>query len=54
MFYHLTKMDASFKALYTIEQIAFTLIAGLAHDLNHQGTNNAFEIKLNTENAKKA
>jgi len=27
-------------------------IAALAHDLQHPGTNNAFEVKAKTQNAK--
>lgn len=41
-------MDRKFKALYSKEEIGFTLVAALAHDLNHQGTNNIYEIKMDT------
>jgi hypothetical protein len=45
-------MDRKFKSLYSSEEIGFTLIAALAHDVNHQGTNNLYEIKMNTQLAR--
>lgn len=48
MLYHLLKMDSAFRMLYSKEELTFVLIAALAHDLNHQGTNNAFEVKNNS------
>jgi len=42
MFYHLTKLDKKFKSLFTKEELGFSLLAGLAHDMNHHGTNNVF------------
>ena len=38
-------MDRKLKMMFTKEEIGFTLLAALGHDLNHQGTNNVFEIK---------
>ena len=35
-------MDRKFKDLYTREEIGFTLVAALAHDINHKGTNNIY------------
>lgn len=52
MFYQMLKLDRDFKGLYTREEIGWTLIAGLAHDIGHQGTNNLFEIKMGTELAR--
>ena len=37
--------------LYTSEEKYWALIAGLAHDMNHPGTNNAFEIKTKSARA---
>ena len=36
---------------YSEEQIFYAILAGLAHDLNHPGTNNAFEIKTKSAKA---
>lgn len=54
MFYHMTKMDRKFRTLFSKEEVGFILLAGLAHDGNHPGTNNNYEIKTNSELAKLA
>lgn len=48
MLYHLVKLDTNFKSLFTFEEIGYSLIAALAHDLGHFGTNNALEVKMQT------
>jgi HD superfamily phosphohydrolase len=52
MFYQLIKMDRKFKGIYSKEEIGFTLVAALAHDIGHRGVNNLYEIKMNTELAR--
>lgn len=37
--------------LYTAEEKYWAIIAGLAHDMNHPGTNNAFEVKTKSARA---
>ena len=59
MFWRCLKLDTSFENLYSEEEVFYTFIAGLAHDINHSkklvkidGTNNAFEKKLQSKYAK--
>lgn len=42
MLYHLMELDVNFKNLFTVEEVGYSLIAALAHDIGHFGTNNAF------------
>lgn len=52
MLYQLFKLDKNFKEMFSIEEIGYTLIAAIGHDLNHPGTNNAYEVKLGSSLAK--
>ena len=38
-------MDSEFSELFSKEEKFFALLAALAHDIAHPGTNNDFEIK---------
>lgn len=37
--------------MYTDEERFYALVAGLAHDMNHPGTNNAYEVKTKSTRA---
>jgi hypothetical protein len=54
MFYQVVKLDGRFKALFSEEEIGFVLVGGLAHDIDHRGTNNIYEIKMKSELSKLA
>lgn len=43
------RKDKGLKNLFSAEERNFCLIAAIAHDINHPGTNNGFENKMNTE-----
>lgn len=49
MFYQLTKIEPKFKKICTNEELGYVLVAALAHDLNHPGTNNGYETKIKSE-----
>jgi len=38
-----------FKRYFTSEELFYTFVAGISHDLNHNGTNNMFEVKRKTD-----
>lgn len=42
-----------FRKFISSFEIFCALLAAISHDLNHEGTNNLYEIKLNTERAQK-
>ena len=41
-------MDKNLKSLFTVEERGYALIAALAHDINHPGSNNGYENKINS------
>lgn len=53
MLYQCYSFSPEFKNFITPFELFCSLLAAISHDLNHKGTNNLYEIKLNTERAKK-
>lgn len=54
MLYKCFKADPKLGAVYSDEDLTYYMIAGMAHDINHKGTNNSYEEKMKTELAKTA
>ncbi len=56
MIYKCFKIEQKFLKIYSEEDLTYYLIAGITHDVNHRkklylnigGTNNGFEVKLNS------
>ena len=42
-------MDQKFAGMFSKKEKGFVLLAAIAHDINHPGTNNSFELKRKTE-----
>jgi hypothetical protein len=51
MLYQCFEYHKELTSLYSSEEQFYAILAGLAHDLNHPGTNNAFEVKTKSARA---
>ena len=49
LLYNCLQMDQKFAGLFSKKEKGFVLLAAVAHDINHPGTNNSFELKRKTE-----
>jgi hypothetical protein len=51
MLYQCFQYHKELTSVYNEEERFYAILAGLAHDLNHPGTNNAFEVKTKSSRA---